>query len=673
MSTQTSTDRQGQGKMVRNLILLLLASVLAMAAIFVYTARQAAFDKERIGYTSEQQVLSQQIAKYALEAASGGEEAFDQVVMNRDRFDQTLKVLRNGNVNSGLPPTAEESVAHEELVAVERKWNEFRGTVNTVLEGEELVLAVKETAAVINEFMPQLLAHYEDVVRVLVDRNAGQEAVRVASRQLMLSQRIVNNLNKVLAGEDAEAATEQFAQDTEEFGMVLEDQIRGGENAPQIQDPEAQAKLREIAMLFSSVSDYVGEMLDNADALMGVQAAASAASDQSDQLFAASANLQSAYSLAPTQRPIKVHHAYMFGGLALIFLIWLGWSLKRDADRRSQAAEETNKKNQEAILRLLDEMGNLADGDLSSYATVTEDFTGAIADSINFTIDALREVVTTINSASGQVTSAAEQTKTTAMNLSEASEHQAQEITSAVTAINEMAVSIDEVSRNAKESSEVSQKSVEIANKGGKAVRRTIEGMDQIREHIQETSKRIKRLGESSQEIGDIVELINDIAEQTNILALNAAIQAAMAGEAGRGFAVVADEVQRLAERSSNATKQIEALVKTIQTDTNEAVISMEQSTSGVVTGAHLAEDAGDALEEIVSVSENLAGLIENISNSAAQQSKAASNITETMNVIQEITTQTNTGTNETAASIGNLTELASDLQRSVSGFKLPE
>jgi twitching motility protein PilJ len=218
----------------------------------------------------------------------------------------------------------------------------------------------------------------------------------------------------------------------------------------------------------------------------------------------------------------------------------------------------------------------------------------------------------------------------------------------------------------------MASRSVESAKKGGVAVRRTIDGMDSIRETIQETSKRIKRLGESSQEIGDIVELIDDIAEQTNILALNAAIQAAMAGEAGRGFAVVADDVQRLAERSSSATKQIEALVKTIQTDTNEAVISMEQSTSGVVNGARLAEDAGMALEEIVGETEKLADRVANISSLAQQQSAAASNVSQIMHVIQEITTQTSAGTSETAASIGNLADLAQDLSRSVAGFKLP-
>jgi twitching motility protein PilJ len=258
------------------------------------------------------------------------------------------------------------------------------------------------------------------------------------------------------------------------------------------------------------------------------------------------------------------------------------------------------------------------------------------------------------------------------MHLAEAAEHQAQQITSASAAINEMATSIDNVSKNSAESAEVAQRSVQIAAKGAGIVRQTIQGMDSIRDQIQETSKRIKRLGESSQEIGSIVELINDIAEQTNILALNAAIQAASAGEAGRGFAVVADEVQRLAERASGATKRIETLVQTIQSDTNEAVSSMEQTTSEVVSGARLAEDAGLALGEIEKVSNDLAELIQNISTAARQQSAAATNISATMNVIQEITTQTSVGASQTAESIGNLAQLASDLRRSVADFKLP-
>jgi twitching motility protein PilJ len=334
--------------------------------------------------------------------------------------------------------------------------------------------------------------------------------------------------------------------------------------------------------------------------------------------------------------------------------------------------ELQNRHNQDAILRLLDEMGDLADGDLTVSATVTEDITGAIADSVNYTIDALRSLVEQINSTTQQVAPAAQETQSTALHLTDASELQAQQITEVSTAITQMAGSIEQVSENASQSSEVAKQSVALAGQGNSAVKKAIRGMDTIREQIQETSKRIKRLGESSQQIGDIVELINDIAEQTNILSLNAAIQAAMAGEAGRGFAVVADEVQRLAERSSNATRQIDALVKTIQSDTSEAIASMEQSTSEVVAGAKLSQDAGTSLEQIEAVSHQLAELISNITANAKQQATAAVSTSESMNVIQEITMQTSTGTNESAAAIGRLLELTSELRKSVSGFKLP-
>lgn len=359
--------------------------------------------------------------------------------------------------------------------------------------------------------------------------------------------------------------------------------------------------------------------------------------------------------------------------LALLLIVMRKNSLATGQTDGEDLLKAQNEKSQEAILTLLDEMGDLADGDLTVSATVTEDVTGAIADSINYTIEALRNVVISINQTSERVASSAQESRATAMHLAEASEHQADQITSASSSIKQMAETIDQMSSDANESAEVAQHSVEIASKGADTVRRTILGMDNIREQIQETSKRIKRLGESSQEIGDIVEIIDDIADQTNILALNAAMQAAMAGEAGRGFAVVADEVQRLAERSSNATKQIEALVKTIQADTSEAVSSMESTTKEVVAGAKLAEDAGDALMEIENVSTHIAEVTQKIASSAQQQTSSATKVDDTMSVIQEITTQTLDGTNQTATSIGMLAGLADELRESVAGFRLPE
>jgi len=357
---------------------------------------------------------------------------------------------------------------------------------------------------------------------------------------------------------------------------------------------------------------------------------------------------------------------------ALIFAIALVWTQRSDQRRRFTSSTELNQRNQEAIMRLLDEMGSLAEGDLTVKTTVSEDITGAIADSVNYAIDELRSLVTTINETSEQVSSSAQETQTTARHLADAAEQQAQQISSATSAINQIVSSMDIVSKDSAESADVAERSVEIASRGAEVVRETISGMDSIRDQIQETSKRIKRLGESSQEIGSIVELINDIAEQTNILALNAAIQAASAGEAGRGFAVVADEVQRLAERSTSATKRIETLVQTIQSDTNEAVNSMEQTTAEVVAGARLAEDAGSALGDIERVSHDLSALIQSISTAARAQSAAATDVSVSMNAIQEITSQTSQGASQTADSIGTLAQLASDLRRSVAHFKLP-
>ncbi len=344
------------------------------------------------------------------------------------------------------------------------------------------------------------------------------------------------------------------------------------------------------------------------------------------------------------------------------------------ADQRlaAETQRQENDRNQQAILRLLDELSSLADGDLTVQATVTEDITGAIADSINYAVDALRGLVTTINQSAIQLDSATRQTQALSQHLAKASGAQSKQISSATEYAGGMAGSVAEVSGNAERAADVARHSVEVAHKGGDAVRRTIDGMNTIRETIQETSKRIKRLGESSQEIGNIVELINDIAEQTNILALNASIQASMAGEAGRGFAVVADEVQRLAERAANATKQIEVLVRTIQTDTNEAVVSMERSTTDVVGGALLAENAGAALEEIEQVSNQIASLVQNISASSRQQTSGAQNIARNMQVLKEISVQTADSTNATSAAIAKLAELSAGLRRAATGFRLP-
>ncbi|UUY09240.1 methyl-accepting chemotaxis protein [Pseudomonas sp. J452] len=660
--------------LIAGLFIVLIISIVLLFANFAYLNTQSNYDKEYISHAGELRVLSQRIAKNATEAATGKAEAFPLLKEARNGFQERWSFLTEGNEATGLPPAPASMQA--DMDAVQKDWDSLRKNADAILASEQTVLSLHQVAATLAETIPQLQVEYEEVVDILLQSGAPAAQVSVAQRQSLLAERILGSVNKVLAGDDDSVqAADMFGRDASLFGRVLKAMTEGNAamEISQVTDPDALERLAEISELFQFVSGSVDEILETSPELFQVRESASTIFSESQTLLDKASGLTGGLENLASGRYFNTLAGYVLGALALASIILIGLVMVRETNRRLASTAEKNERNQSAILRLLDEIADLADGDLTVAATVTEDFTGAIADSINYSIDQLRDLVVTINSTAVQVAAAAQETQATAMHLAEASEHQAQEIAGASAAINEMAVSIDQVSANASESSAVAERSVAIANKGNEVVHNTITGMDNIREQIQDTSKRIKRLGESSQEIGDIVSLINDIADQTNILALNAAIQASMAGDAGRGFAVVADEVQRLAERSSAATKQIEALVKTIQTDTNEAVISMEQTTSEVVRGARLAQDAGVALEEIEKVSKTLAALIQNISNAARQQASSAGHISNTMNVIQEITSQTSAGTTATAKSIGNLAKMASEMRKSVSGFTLPD
>lgn len=661
---------------------LLVIVLIALAVNAGYGFLESQNRIKRTELASEMKVLSQQIATNASEAAQGTQSAFSELDAATKQFSGNLRKLIDGESVTNLPP-APASVRNNELKALENMWQEIEPQTQSILANQEVVNRMYANADELAEQIPTMQRQYDSVIDILLDNRADGEEVHQATRQKWLAERISSGMQKVLrGGEEAQLAAEDFGQDVDTFGVYLEGQLNGDAllEIRRVNNPEARAALEAIVDEFQSVSEKVDYIVFSTPKLFEVQNASDSIYTNADQLLASTAAVETAFA-AMTTSFTEPGSPYISGALfILILLLLVGMYANqrkaekvrlRESEVSAEREKEENARNQEAIIRLLDEIDSLADGDLTVKATVTEDFTGAIADSFNLTIDQLRGVVGAINEAVDQVSKSAEETQQTSSALAEASRQQAQEITGASAAINEMAVSIEQVSANASESSQVAEKSVEIAKKGGEVVRNTIRGMDTIREQIQETSKRIKRLGESSQEIGNIVSLINDIADQTNILALNAAIQASAAGEAGRGFAVVADEVQRLAERSSNATKQIEALVKTIQTDTNEAVISMEDTTSEVVRGARLAQDAGVALEEIETVSTNLADLIQSISNAARQQAASAGHVSNTMTVIQEITTQTSEGTQETARSIGKLTELSEDLRRSVAGFKL--
>jgi twitching motility protein PilJ len=646
--------------------------LVAALAAFVYTGfvvfQDGQRDADYLETAGDLRILMQQISASSREATDGNAEAFDRLERSSSQFDKSLTKLASGaDVKAMLSGN---------INGLNMLWNGVDKASTTIVSNRERILFLREVALTLNESIPELQQEYNFVVEILIESGGQADQVVLAQRQSWLAERIARNVDKMLEGGDgAKDAADQFNLDASLFGSVLAGMLEGNTamRIRKVEESEAVQSLTQISELYDFVNSSVDKIFQASPDLLKSRAAADKILTNSPAMQTELTILTEEVDKLSSVRPITGTTVLIIGAGIIFILVMFAFINFRNTRARLNAEEETNEANQIAILRLLDELSNLADGDLTSKATVSEDFTGAIADSINFTIDQLRVLVSRINETAVEVSDSAETTQGTALHLAEAAEHQAQEIAGASAAINEMAVTIDQVSSNASESAAVAERSVKIANTGAEVVQSTIDGMDTIREQIQDTAKRIKRLGESSQEIGDIVSLINDIADQTNILSLNAAIQASMAGDAGRGFAVVADEVQRLAERSSAATKQIEALVKTIQSDTNEAVISMEQTTAEVVRGARLAQDAGVALEEIETVSANLAELIQNISNAARQQAASAGHISNTMNVIQEITLQTSSGTTETAGSIGTLAEMAVELRTSVEGFKLPE
>ena len=650
---------------------LLVASLVVFGANTGYSIYKASRLSGASGAASDLQVNSQRLANQGREAVGGNADSFAAFKATKDQIDSDIKLLndRYGDAAGVSGP----------IKTVTATWAPLAKSAEQVTASQQAVLGLAGNADRFTQQVPQLQAQMDEVVRAMSASGSPSSQIYIALREVVLAATMARRVAEIRAGgPGASLAGDALGRDSGVFAQVLAG-LRQGDatlNVQKLGNGSAIAALNQATATWTDMKKDLDALLGSSSNLFRAQAAADSLATGSDKLLGDSEKLFAAFtafgSLKDTSIIGGVWVSIISGLAVLASIVGLLFALGRAQRQRYQGTLELNNRNQEAIMRLLDEMGSLAEGDLTVKATVTEDMTGAIADSINFAVEQLRSLVGTINDTSVQVASSAQETQATAMHLAEAAEHQATEINSASNRINEIAQSISQVSKNSAESAEVAQRSVQIATNGADVVRQTIAGMDSIRDQIQETSKRIKRLGESSQEIGSIVELINDISEQTNILALNAAIQAASAGEAGRGFAVVADEVQRLAERASNATKRIETLVQTIQSDTNEAVSSMEQTTSEVVAGARLAEDAGTALGEIEKVSSDLSSLIQGISSAAQQQSAAASNITATMNTIQSITAQTSQGANQTAASIGNLAQLAADLRRSVADFKLP-
>ncbi len=655
------TNRLDAASLQPILIRVALVAAALAALTLVLQWRFAGRDSGQEAQSATLSVLAQGIPLQAGAALRGSAPAFDALAASRTRLDSV--VTGAGPSGAGLPGDR-------------ANWLAMLEQSQAVLDGRAAALETRKVLGAVRELTPQVLAATANVAKAM-----GPARPEAFNRQLdrfeLRAQAVEQDLAALADGTaSVEVASRRLAESLEYMGQVVGGLV--GDSNPlgivAAQGPAADAA-RLLAAVFRSEQQQVRSVIALGDSLEQMQAAGNALVESGGKAAAGFASAQTTPARGVTAWLAGPWPPLGLVALALAALLLLA-VLQRSlatSRRASDLQAMQNERNQQAILRLLDELSSLADGDLTVQATVTEDITGAIADSINYAIEALRELVTTINGTAIKLDAATRQTQALSTHLAKASSAQSNQIGSASESIAAMAASTEEVSGNAERSADVARHSVDIAHKGGDAVRRTIDGMNAIRENIQETSKRIKRLGESSQEIGNIVELINDIAEQTNILALNASIQASMAGEAGRGFAVVADEVQRLAERAANATKQIEVLVRTIQADTNEAVVSMERTTTDVVGGALLAENAGAALEEIEQVSNQIASLVQNISASARHQATSSQSISRNMQVLREISSQTAESTTATSDSIGKLAELATQLRKSVTGFRLPE
>jgi len=639
-----------------------LAVVLAVATLLVWWTDRSTSDDGRVGVL----VALVQSARPDIRAAlAGDEERFDALVGLRAELARLKGTFTDDDTTSS---------AARQLVADGSIWQGIDGGLEQLTGAREALDELHAARITALDLAPQLLVATSNVASALPARDLEANQPYLSRFEIAVEGMQQNLRSFGAAGMDLDGTLQRLGDSEQYFDLLLRG-LRGEDSSLGLvpaRNDAARAELEKAEGLFGDTRTALATV----NARAGTLRSALAAADTFDG--AAQALLARFRGLAPggvasgwiaKQWPLK----FVLAALAITLLMILAYYLARDFRRAAEIQAEQNERNQQAILRLLDELSSLADGDLTVQATVTEDITGAIADSINYAIEALRDLVTTINDSSILVDAASKQTENTSRHLVRSSEAQAKQAAAASEAMARMAASIEEVSGNAERSADVARHAVEIAHKGGEAVRRTIAGMNTIRETIQDTSKRIKRLGESSQEIGNIVELIEEIAEQTNILALNASIEASRAGESSRGFAVVADEVQKLAERSTNATKKIEVLVSTIQSDTNEAVTSMERSTTDVVGGALLAENAGAALDEIEQVSHQIASLVQNISSSSKEQASVSSGITKNMHVLREISRKATESTAAASAAISKLSELASQLRKTVAGFALPD
>lgn len=670
----------------RKLLVILAISGMALVGSFGWVLRENDRAAQQVAATGQALMQAQRVAKSGTQALLGVPHAFIELKNSVQVFASNARGLAQGDAALNLVPVKESYQADVQAMLKQAETTEKNA--KAVLKQEDVLIKVAQALRNVNQQSSALLDLSETVGSLLIQDKIIREEIEAITQMGMLTQRIGKSANEFqsIEGVNPEAVF-LLGKDLNTFQEIVKGLLTGNEELglPGTANPQARQQLATLLAQYEATRTDAETILSNLQGLVSAREAQSAVVGDSEPLREKLEALQQRLS---ADAGVGLVQLAVLGGLALIVLL-SGIGIARvallDSRQRQQQAEQQqrearlqeqeakriNDANQAAILRLMNELQNLADGDLTQEATVTEDITGAIADSVNYTVEELRLLVGSVQKTASQVVDTTTQVDNTSAQLLAISTEQLREIRATGQAILDMAQRITEVSAQAQSSAEVANQSLLSAEQGQKAVQDTIGGMNAIRDQMQETSKRIKRLGESSQEIGEITELISDITEQTNVLALNAAIQAASAGEAGRGFSVVAEEVQRLAERSGEATRQIATLVRTIQTDTQDTVAAMERATLGVVEGARLSDSAGAALAEIHSVSRRLAQLIDEISKTTQHEASLANEVADDIQHIFVVTEQTGEGTRSTAEQVRELARMAQELRQSVTRFRI--